>query len=991
MNPMNPMNFRLAGSLTALCFVMTGVTAAQQPRQQSQQQARPSGPEIVGRQTLVLTKTPERVPSGAVVDGALMGNGDVGVVLGGDPDQLKFYIGKDDFWSLQGSPMTVGGVALKIPALKGASYHAEEDLLHAEVRGSFANADAGLTTRSWVSATENLLVTELQATGKAGLTVEASIFPQGPGIVNNTKHVNLGRAQSGAGGEQIGQGHGYFDGLIDEVHLYDRALTADEVADLAHLKEPMQGLIGRWGFDDKEGTTPADTVPKMVTGPDCAGPPPVNRPDEEPADQPTGCIPNGYHLDYQRYGMGVIGRAAKLMHSWDYVDVGDAPPVKQVSVGAWIYVFAAGDANYIVSKGDWNDAYSLSLDHGRLRFNVGAYFVRSEAALPVQKWVHVAGTFDGVHLRAYIDGKEVEPGARFVENGSTADAVWMTRNADGPLDEQYPWHYPLPPTSTPETKGREVSVAMRLVGAASTVEDGTIHFTLEPGVKVYLVTSILSDLDSPHHEAAVQARVEDMNADAVEKVNAAHRAWWRDYWSQSYVETNDPVLDKYYYSTQYVIASASRSGKVAPGLYGPWITTDHPAWNGDYTLNYNHQTPYLALFSSNHVATADPYDPPVLELMGRSEEYAKTMLHVGGVYYPGHMSPWGMERQFDYDPFMGMKGDAGFLAMPMLMRFYNTYDDNYAAQVYPFLKEVGAFWADFMVKENGRYVIHDDCPNEVGPWLDGPKWNECPYGTNPTNDLAFVRATLKGLIDISTELGVDANERPKWQEILDHLSPYPTGDMDGKRVLLTADGAKGMKMTSTVPFWGLVAIWPANQIGLGLDPELRQIGLNTLSAIGYSDHPLYAPAMARVGYDPEKLLADLKADCLKNAYPNGYLYYYGGGLETTSKVPATIDEMMMQSFSGVLRVFPDWPVKTDASFENLRAYGAFLVSSRLKDGVVENLTIVSEKGRDCTLANPWAGKTVVLYRNGQKAETLKGDTITFKTAVNERIAVQPIG
>jgi hypothetical protein len=49
------------------------------------------------------------------------------------------------------------------------------------------------------------------------------------------------------------------------------------------------------------------------------------------------------------------------------------------------------------------------------------------------------------------------------------------------------------------------------------------------------------------------------------------------------------LLEQFYYGAQYAVGSASRAGRMAPGLWGPWITTDTPGWNGDYTLNYNFQ------------------------------------------------------------------------------------------------------------------------------------------------------------------------------------------------------------------------------------------------------------------------------------------------------------------------------------------------------------------------------------------------------------------
>jgi hypothetical protein len=85
------------------------------------------------------------------------------------------------------------------------------------------------------------------------------------------------------------------------------------------------------------------------------------------------------------------------------------------------------------------------------------------------------------------------------------------------------------------------------------------------------------------------------------------------------------------------------------------------------------------------------------------------------------------------------------------------------------------------------------------------------------------------------------------------------------------------------------------------------------------------------------------------------LYYGGGGIESCGGFLA-INEMLLQSHEGVLRFFPVWPKDQDARFGTLRAVGAFLVSAELKNGVVTGVKIVSEKGRDCTVQNPWTGK-----------------------------------
>jgi ribosome-associated protein len=94
------------------------------------------------------------------------------------------------------------------------------------------------------------------------------------------------------------------------------------------------------------------------------------------------------------------------------------------------------------------------------------------------------------------------------------------------------------------------------------------------------------------------------------------------------------------------------------------------------------------------------------------------------------------------------------------------------------------------------------------------------------------------------------------------------------------------------------------------------------------------PGAARVGYDPEDLLRKLRRQVTEFGLPNLMIFGGGGGIENCSGVPATINEMLLQSHDGVLRLFPVWPRDRAAQFGNLRARGAFLVSSQFREGRV---------------------------------------------------------
>jgi hypothetical protein len=56
---------------------------------------------------------------------------------------------------------------------------------------------------------------------------------------------------------------------------------------------------------------------------------------------------------------------------------------------------------------------------------------------------------------------------------------------------------------------------------------------------------------------------------------------------------------------------------------------------------------------------------------------------------------------------------------------------------------------------------------------------------------------------------------------------------------------------------------------------------------------------------------------------------------------------------------------------------------------VRGAKIVSEKGRACTVQNPWPGKAVRVVRDGKPAESVTGDRFILKTGVGETIEIEP--
>ena len=525
---------------------------------------------------------------------------------------------------------------------------------------------------------------------------------------------------------------------------------------------------------------------------------------------------------------------------------------------------------------------------------------------------------------------------------------------------------------------RRVRVATRAVGAAGTVATGALTFTLASGVPVSLVTGVMSNLDSATYQTDVIASVSKLAAADVTTLEAAHTAWWDAFFRKSFVEIPDKTLEKEYYASLYFLASVSRTGEQPPGLWGNWVMKD-PAWNSDYTLNYNYEVPFYASFPTNHVELADSYDQPVIDWVPNAQALA-TKEGYTGAYYRVHIGPIpnGSADTNEWN----QKFNNAYAATDMIMHWYFTRDPAYAARIYPTLVQMSTFWEGYLTKDGTRYVIDNDAQHEGNPYPQ----------MNGVMSLGLVRFLLQASIDLGTALGLDADQRAVWQDRLTNLSAFPTFTKDNLTVFRYTEVGLDWNGGNSI---GIQHIYPGSQIGLGSNATLLTTARNMVSEMARWDDDngtnTFYPAAARVGHDPSDILTHLDAWVSGHSYPNLHIHTGGGGIENFNTVPSTLTEMLLQSFQGKLRLFADWPTTADARFGDLRAYGAFLVSSALQGGVVQYLRIASEQGGPVVFVNPWPGKTLRVYKNGVDAGAQMGTEITLPTAKGDVLSIATDG
>ncbi|MCA1759730.1 MAG: hypothetical protein LC658_08155, partial [Bacteroidales bacterium] len=178
--------------------------------------------------------------------------------------------------------------------------------------------------------------------------------------------------------------------------------------------------------------------------------------------------------------------------------------------------------------------------------------------------------------------------------------------------------------------------------------------------------------------------------------------------------------------------------------------------------------------------------------------------------------------------------------------------------------------------------------------------------------------------------------------------------------------------------------------------NLEEVGPDFWTGYSYSwQANLYARA-----FEGEKAAEALRifAECftLKNSFhvngdqcKAGYskMTYKPFTLEGNFAFASAVQEMLIQSHTGVVKLFPAIPADwQDVSFSTLRTRGAFLVSATMENGQVNNVEITSEKGGEIVLENPFGD----IEFSSDKEFEKNGKLISFNLAEGEKATIKQL-
>ena len=426
-----------------------------------------------------------------------------------------------------------------------------------------------------------------------------------------------------------------------------------------------------------------------------------------------------------------------------------------------------------------------------------------------------------------------------------------------------------------------------------------------------------------------------------------------EYWSKSsFSVPGDRDLERLWYSIYHARRCILKGGTVPPGLFFPSSLRHYSIWHGDYHANYNMESIYWGDFTANRPEQAEAYFDCVDFYRPVGRIIAEKYYGCRGVFIQLEGFPALADDDYNGRLTLGRMAYMTGWAMSRFWEYYTfTLDRDWLERRgYPFMKECALFYLDFLKKaphpdlppqlKDGKYHIFPSIAGEAS--LKGDPMTLC----DQWSPIAFSRHALWAAAEASKILGVDEDLRREWTDRFENLAGAGYGAKGYERhcIFSSPPEYSGKPYVAPAPWDGKEEPAP--------DGDRWYFGLRIRDWMGRLRQNRFVPERDFPRY---RMLLD------RWARPNGLvramsLPHYGrtGGWTETLSCMAPVQEMLLQSWDGAIRLFPYWPAGKDVAFRDWRAVGAFLVSASQRGGRLEPVVVKSLKGADCLVWGEWA-------------------------------------
>lgn len=475
----------------------------------------------------------------------------------------------------------------------------------------------------------------------------------------------------------------------------------------------------------------------------------------------------------------------------------------------------------------------------------------------------------------------------------------------------------------------------------------------------------------------------------------SHLNWWKKFWSKSAIQVPDSTLQKQWHLEQYKFGSAARVGAPPISLQAVW-TADNgklPPWKGDFHHDLNTQLSYWPAYSGNHLEEEIGFLDWLWKYKDTFKKYTNDYYETEGLNVPGVSTltgdPMGGWIQYSFGPTV-----SAWLGQHFYLHWRYSMDRDFLKEkAYPWIKDVAVYLeAVSVVGDNGLRKL----PISSSPEMHNNS-KEAWFGETTNFDLALIRWTFEKAAELATELNLK-NDAKQWEDILEE---WPQLAIDIETGLMIAPGVTFDE--SHRHFSHQLGYHPLGVVDFSKGKEHQKIIENTIKNLdnkgtdwwtGYSF--AWMGGLKARAFDGQGAVEYLQKFATSFCLPNSFHVngdQSGTGLSKFTYRPFTLEgnfafasalqEMLIQSHTGIIHIFPAIPSSwKDARFDQLRTEGAFLISANKENGQVKTVDVKSEKGGILKLKNPF-GNTA--FECSFKYEIDDQNTIIIKTSQGDKI------
>jgi hypothetical protein len=454
-----------------------------------------------------------------------------------------------------------------------------------------------------------------------------------------------------------------------------------------------------------------------------------------------------------------------------------------------------------------------------------------------------------------------------------------------------------------------------------------------------------------------------------ENLVASHRRWWHGFYVRSLVSVPDKKIQRFYWIQLYKTAAATRADAPVVTEWGPWFPAKGNNWTAVW-WNLNVQIAYWHIHGSNH-HELDAVTQTLLRSYENLPLSVPEQYRDGESYALAHPSDWMLRPGAKTVGIPGTStktdntGNLIWALHNVWLTYRHTMDRRLLRDIIvPILSKAVNFYGHFLSEQPDGY-LH----------LALTRSPEYADAEDCTYDLSLIRWACRTLLDSGAE------PARKWRDILAKLVPYhrdATGVMIGKDVPLSG---------SHRHFSHLLWLYPLQEAS---DPAVRRQSFDhwaSMQSLWHGYSLAAASSMASVMDSPEEALRYLRTfvdgTIIGDTQLTPNTMYREGNnfaLESPLSGAQSVLDMVSQSSGGVVKVFPSvstsWP---DASIQNIRCQGAFLLDASRKSGRTEWVRVRSEAGAPLVLQHGIAGDIDVRDESGRR--------LAWKPAGDGRISV----